>query len=77
MLAELQGEEGWTGRSPLPGGDMEVSAVAALRAELVNNYPFLPTAHAGRLAHAYGTAAAKLLGNAKSMADLGQSLAPA
>ena len=31
------------------------------------------TVHANRLAHAYGTRAAKLLGNAKSLADLGQS----
>ena len=31
------------------------------------------TAHANRLAHAYGTRATKLLGNAKSFADLGQS----
>ena len=30
-------------------------------------------AHASRLAHAYGTRAGKLLGNAKSMADLGQA----
>ena len=30
--------------------------------------------HANRLAHAYGTRAAKLLGTAKSAADLGQSL---
>ena len=36
-------------------------------------YPFLASAHASRLAHAYGTRAAKLLGNAKSLADLGQS----
>ena len=70
---DFKAKEGWTGKSPLPGGDMDVSAVAALQAELIRNYPFLPTAHAGRLAHAYGTRAAKLLGNAKSMADLGQS----
>ena len=49
------------------------SAVAALTAELVRKYSFLPTAHANRLAHAYGTRAHKLLGSAKSMADLGQS----
>jgi glycerol-3-phosphate dehydrogenase len=72
-LRSAKAREGWTGKSPLPGGDMDVSAVAALQAELIRNYPFLPTAHAGRLAHAYGTRAAKLLGNAKSMADLGQS----
>jgi glycerol-3-phosphate dehydrogenase len=29
--------------------------------------------HANRLAHAYGTRAAKLLGSAKSLADLGKS----
>jgi glycerol-3-phosphate dehydrogenase len=52
---------------------MDVSAVAALTAELVRNYPFLPPAHASRLAHAYGTRAGKLLGNANSTADLGQA----
>src|SRR6202048_4901531 len=65
--------KGWTAKSPLPGGDMDVSAVAALTAELVRNYPFLSTAHANRLAHAYGTRATKLLGNAKSLGDLGRS----
>ena len=44
----------------------------ALTAELVRDYPFLTPAHANRLAHAYGTRAGKLLGNAKSIADLGQ-----
>jgi len=72
-LRSAKAKQGWTGKSPLPGGDMDVSAVAALQAELIRNYPFLPTPHAGRLAHAYGTRAAKLLGHAKSMADLGQS----
>jgi glycerol-3-phosphate dehydrogenase len=65
--------KGWTGRSPLPGGDLDVSAVAALAAELIRTYPFLTAAHANRLAHAYGTRATKWLGAAKSMADLGQS----
>jgi glycerol-3-phosphate dehydrogenase len=65
--------EGWTAKSPLPGGDLDVSAIAALTAELVRGYPFLSSAHANRLAHAYGTRATKLLGNAKTLADLGQS----
>jgi glycerol-3-phosphate dehydrogenase len=52
---------------------MDVSAVAALTAELIRNYPFLTEAHASRLAHAYGTRAAKMFGHAKSLADLGQS----
>ena len=72
-LRSAKAKEGWTGKSPLPGGDMDVSAVAALTAELTRNYPFLTPAHASRLAHAYGTRATKLLGNAKSFADLGQS----
>jgi glycerol-3-phosphate dehydrogenase len=72
-LDGTKAREGWTGKSPLPGGDMDVSAVAALSAELVRNYPFLTAAHANRLAHAYGTRAGKLLGNAKSAGDLGQS----
>ena len=72
-LRSAKAKEGWTGKSPLPGGDMDVSAVAALTAELTRNYPFLTAAHANRLAHAYGTRATKLLGSAKSFADLGQS----
>ncbi len=52
---------------------MDVSAVAALTAELTRNYPFLTPANANRLAHAYGTRAAKWLGHAKSLADLGLS----
>ncbi|MGN6307995.1 MAG: glycerol-3-phosphate dehydrogenase [Xanthobacteraceae bacterium] len=64
---------GWTGKAPLPGGDMEVSAVARLAAELVRSYPFLAESHADRLAHAYGTRATTLLGNATSLAELGRS----
>src|SRR4051812_46916172 len=72
-LRSAKAREGWTAKSPLPGGDLDVSAIAALTAELLRQYPFLNPAHAGRLAHAYGTRASKVLGNAKSFADLGQS----
>jgi glycerol-3-phosphate dehydrogenase len=72
-LKGTKAREGWTAKSPLPGGDMDVSAIPALAAELLRGYPFLTPAHANRLAHAYGTRAAKVLGSAKSMADLGQS----
>ena len=40
-LRSAKEKEGWTGKSPLPGGDMDVSAVAALTAELTREYPFL------------------------------------
>ena len=72
-LNGTQASQGWTAKAPLPGGDMDVSAIPALSAELLRGYPFLTPAHANRLAHAYGTRAGKVLGNAKSMADLGQS----
>jgi len=64
--------EGWTAKSPLPGGDLDVSAIGALSAELQRSYSFLTPAHANRIAHAYGTRAGKWLGNARSMADLGK-----
>ncbi|HKU06811.1 MAG TPA: glycerol-3-phosphate dehydrogenase [Bradyrhizobium sp.] len=72
-LHSAKAKEGWTATAALPGGDMDVSAVVALTAELMRDHPFLSHAHASRLAHAYGTRATKLLGNSKSMADLGQS----
>ena len=72
-LKDSKAHEGWTAKAPLPGGDLDVSAIAALSAELVRGYPFLTPTHAGRLAHAYGTRASKMLGKAKSLADLGQS----
>ncbi|WP_441240610.1 glycerol-3-phosphate dehydrogenase [Tardiphaga sp. 768_D3_N2_1] len=66
-------KEGWTAHATLPGGDFDVSAVDALIAELLRDYPFLTPAHANRLAHAYGTRAAKMLGIAKAPVDLGQA----
>jgi glycerol-3-phosphate dehydrogenase len=72
-LHSAKAREGWTGKSPLPGGDLDVSAIPALSAELQRNYPFLDAIHAGRLAHAYGTRASKLLGDARTAADLGPS----
>ena len=71
-LSGSAAREGWTGHTPLPGGDMEVSDVATLSAELARRYPFLEAAHAGRLAHAYGTRAYRWLGEAKSADDLGR-----
>ena len=72
-LKGSKAREGWTAKAALPGGDMDVSAVAALTAELLRDYPFLAPVHANRLAHAYGTRAAKTLGTAKSADDLGRN----
>jgi glycerol-3-phosphate dehydrogenase len=72
-LKGTKSQEGWTGHAPLPGGDLDVFAIPALTAELMRDYPFLTPFHANRLAHAYGTRAVKLLGNAKTMDDLGKA----
>ncbi len=72
-LRSASAREGWTAKSALPGGDLDVSAIPALTAELQRGYPFLSATHAGRLAHAYGTRANKVLGTAKSESDLGAS----
>ena len=72
-LNSSKAKEGWTATAALPGGDMDVSAVVALTAELMREHPFLSHEHADRLAHAYGTRATKLLGSATSMSDLGQA----
>ncbi|MGC2778897.1 MAG: glycerol-3-phosphate dehydrogenase [Bradyrhizobium sp.] len=71
-LKGTKAQPGWTGKAPLPGGDMKVQAVAALIADLRKTYPFLSDAHAKRIAYAYGTRAATMLAGATSSADLGQ-----
>jgi glycerol-3-phosphate dehydrogenase len=70
-LRSAKARDGWTAKSPLPGGELDVSAITALTAELQRSHPFLSAVHANRLARAYGTRAAKVLGSAKSMTDLG------
>jgi len=72
-LRSSKAREGWTGKSPLPGGDMDVSAVAALTAELVRKYSFSADGPCQPAGACLCTRAHKLLGSAKSMADLGQS----
>jgi glycerol-3-phosphate dehydrogenase len=63
---------GWTGTTPLPGGEFEPDELPALTRRLARSYPFLSAPHAGRLVHAYGARAARVLGRAKSAADLGR-----
>ena len=61
----------WTANAHLPGGDFPWDGFAALRDDLVRRYPFLPPPTATRLTRAYGTRAAALLGDARSLTDLG------
>ena len=63
----------WTAGAALPGGDFPVDGVVEITQKLISNYKFLTTPWATRLIKAYGTEAFKLLGNAKTKEDLGQS----
>jgi glycerol-3-phosphate dehydrogenase len=62
----------WTGRTPLPGGDIPWNGVDDLIARTRERWPFLTEAHARRLVRAYGTRVEGILGEAKSLHELGE-----
>jgi len=62
----------WTGTAPLPGGDL--ATFPDFLADLMARRPWLPAALARRLSRAYGTRVERVLGDAGSMADLGEDL---
>jgi glycerol-3-phosphate dehydrogenase len=65
---------GWTAGTALPGGDMPSADFSLFLAGMRRQYPFLPPALAHRLARAYGTRMAAILGDAKNLAGLGRDL---
>ncbi|OHV74912.1 glycerol-3-phosphate dehydrogenase [Mesorhizobium sp. LCM 4576] len=78
MLEKIEGFLGkrgkpWTHDAPLPGGDFPATGFDAQVASLKSAYPFLDQRLARRLTRLYGTRAQKLLGLAKSNADLGRN----
>jgi glycerol-3-phosphate dehydrogenase len=64
----------WTHAAPLPGGDIPGADFSAFMASVTRSWPWLPLGLGRRYARAYGTRIAELLGNAKSVADLGRHL---
>jgi len=62
----------WTGTAPLPGGDLPPGGFPAFLAEVRARWPFLPTDVAERMAHAYGTRLAGIIGEATTWAELGE-----
>lgn len=61
----------WTAGIPLPGGDFPLDGVKTLVSILRSGYPFLDMDWALRLVRAYGTDAAKMLADARTLEDLG------
>lgn len=62
---------GWTAGAILPGGDFK--DLPQLSAELRSRYPEMPPALLDRLARSYGTRAARILGEARRLEDLGET----
>ncbi len=61
----------WTATAPLPGGDIKDGDIGQFLRTLRGKYPWLDAATVGRLACAYGTRAALILGKARRADDLG------
>lgn len=64
----------WTGRAPLPGGNIDWVRFDAFIADQQRRWPWLGPHNAARLARTYGTRMSRILGDAKSPRDLGTPL---
>ena len=64
----------WTAHAPLPGGAMPDADLDAYASAFFACYPHMPKPLLLTLLHRYGTAAVDVLGDAKSVADLGEDL---
>ncbi|MDR3521593.1 MAG: glycerol-3-phosphate dehydrogenase [Acidocella sp.] len=74
-LLPVMGREvgkGWTADAALPGGDLPDASFENYLAEFSARYRFLPPSLAHRLVRAYGTRADRIIGDATSLADMGE-----
>jgi glycerol-3-phosphate dehydrogenase len=62
----------WTANAPLPGGDIAGRDIDEFTRDLLRRKPFLAANVARRLARSYGTRVDRVLGDAKTMTDLGR-----
>ena len=67
-----QADVPWTAGATLPGGDIANGDFEGFLKELSQSYPQMPDSLLRRLARAYGTKAASVLGNAQTVAELGR-----
>ncbi|MFP3565663.1 glycerol-3-phosphate dehydrogenase [Paraburkholderia sp. SIMBA_030] len=66
----------WTAGAPLPGGDIPQANFERFLAQFKQQHAWLPADLAHRLARAYGTRVKDVIGNARSLAELGNAYAP-
>ena len=63
---------GWTGTTPLPGGEFDADELPALAERLLRSHPSIDESHALRLVRAYGTRAERVLASAATAGGLGR-----
>ena len=63
---------GWTDRAVLPGGDLPRADFDSFQSGVRKRWAFLPDHMALRMARAYGTRLEKILGDARTLSDLGE-----
>lgn len=66
--------ESWTGRTPLPGGDIDPARFDTFFAESMAKYPWFGPEGVRRLCRAYGTRIDAILGGANGLEDLGEHM---
>jgi glycerol-3-phosphate dehydrogenase len=66
----------WTAGAPLPGGDMANARFEPFAQAFAKRHGWLPAPLAQRYARAYGTRASRVVGDAISLAGLGEEIAP-
>jgi glycerol-3-phosphate dehydrogenase len=64
----------WTKKGVLPGGDLPGATMTTFVAELIKRHPNLDQKVIGKIARRHGSIAAEILGDADTMADLGQHI---
>lgn len=67
---------GWTGKAPLPGGDIALDQWDEWYASCQARWPWLPEALLHRLTHTYGSRTEMLIGPAKRLNHLGTAFSP-
>ena len=64
----------WTDQEPLPGGDIPGADFAAFLTSVRRRWPFLPDVTAERMARSYGTRIERIIGDAGSLAEMGEDV---